>query len=231
MRKKLGKLIDDLGYINAFLYVCANMLRSLFGRELLFKYYLVVQPIRPLKLLSERRAKNYTVREILAGDPLLDEFPRDRKVLDARFDGRTSCFAVFHNDVLEGFMWVGRKFYDEDEVKCRFRLHPEKEMVWDYDVYIFPKNRLSFAFPKLWQDVNQHLVDEGYKWTASRISAFNQESIRAHARLGGQIVGSVLFFVVGNFQIMLSSIPPRLHVGISKNKVPVLNIHAPEQSC
>lgn len=227
VRTKLRKLVNELGYLDGFLYLCSNTLRSICERELIFKYYLVIQPVKQQNLLPERRSKNYTVREILSADAVLDAFPRPTGVLRKRFRSGATCFAVFHKGELEGFMWLNRKQYNEDEVKCLYRLHPETGMVWDYDVYIFPKNRLSFAFPKLWQDVNHYLFENGYRWTASRISAFNPESIRAHKRLGGEITGSALFLLAGGLQVMLSTFYPYIHVSLRGTGVPAIDVHAP----
>jgi hypothetical protein len=85
--------------------------------------------------------------------------------------------------------------------------------VWDFDVYVAPEFRLGRLFARLWDFTNSELRAQGFRWTISRISAFNPESLAAHSRLGARRLGSAMFLVAGPLQVSFASLPPYVHVG------------------
>lgn len=96
-----------------------------------------------------------------------------------------------------GFLWFIQGDYDEDEVRCTFRPEPPDESVWDFDVFVSSRHRMSPVFLKLWEAANRRLSEEGVQCACSRISAFNPRSRAAHERLGANRVGGVVFLCVG----------------------------------
>jgi len=67
------------------------------------------------------------------------------------------CLGAFKNDELLGYAWILLGTYEEDEVRCFFVPMPEGESAWDFDIYLDPKYRIGFAFPRLWDEVNTYL--------------------------------------------------------------------------
>ena len=89
---------------------------------------------------------------------------------------------------------------------------PAGESVWDFDVFVSSRHRLSPVFLKLWEAANRRLSEEGVQCACSRISAFNPRSRAAHERLGANRVGGVVFLCVGQWQLKLGATRPLLHV-------------------
>ena len=116
--------------------------------------------------------------------------------------------------------------YDEDEVRCEDVLVPHGEVAWDFDAHVAPEFRMSRVFVQLWEAANEYLRLQGYRWTASRISAFNPASLASHKRFGAEHCHTALFLVVGPFQLTLLSLAPFVHVSARQASRPALVLHA-----
>lgn len=226
MINKFVSLKKELGLIDAVLYLCSKCLDSIpIIRMKLIKYYLVAQPISARALLSSNRAKNIDVRELGYDEDVLYTFPRPRAVIDFRKSLGARCFGAFKNGEFIGGLWFIKEKYEEDEVKCHYFPKPIDKVVWDFDVYITPLDRMGFSFLKLWDYFNERMNAEAVDVTMSRISAFNLASRTSHRRLGANDIGWQVFVVIGTFQLLFSSLTPYFHFSWSGKAVPKVVIH------
>jgi len=226
--KTLRAHFQALGWLNGLLYLVAIALSRISrDRARLIKYDLVVQPIQTEPLLPPHRGRRIQVYEAAPEDALLRAMPyRDEAVLEDRFSRGGRCLVAQLNGDLAGFLWFSHGDYLEDEVRCLFRPEPAETSVWDYDVYVADRYRLSPVFLKLWQEANSRLHAEGFRESFSRISAFNPSSHGSHARLGAKTIGWATFVVIGSLQIMGASSAPFLHLSFSDHHYPVLLLRA-----
>lgn len=206
-------LAKTLGAKTAACYALARLLDvATRGTVRLITYRFVAQPVpQKLEAMPAQHAA-VELRYLSAGDPLVTQFPRPAAVIARRFRDGAHCLAAIKGQRLIGFLWFKEGEYLEDEVRCRYRFDPTVA-VWDFDVYIDPDYRVGRLFARLWDFANRELSARGYRWTLSRISAFNTASLAAHARLGARPLGSALFIVAGRVQVSFATRPPYVHVG------------------
>lgn len=228
--RKLRGNVAELGAFNAFLYGVSRVLARLTGNTHIYKYYFAAQPVPDQGLLPEMRGRSFTVRPVPEGDPVTRQFPPPPPVIAGRYRQGAVCLGLFKDQELAGYAWLCLGPYDEDEVRCRFQPLPEGASAWDFDVYLVPKYRVGLAFPRLWDEVNAYLRERGYRWTLSRISAFNRASLTSHKRLGARLLGSAVFIVFGKWQLMAATVPPYLDLSTGPARVPGIRLHAPAES-
>src|SRR5512145_3398696 len=142
----LREAFERMGVVDATLLAVDRALERLTGgRARLFKYYFMAQPV-PLAPTASRRSTGIAVEELREGDPRLAELDRPADELRRRFAASCRCFAAWQANKLTGFMWFTGGHYEEDEVRCTFRLDPLDHVVWDFDVHIVPRYRLGRSF-------------------------------------------------------------------------------------
>lgn len=226
MINKIYNLKRALGAVNAGLY----LVKSLFSRSFLpiklIKYYFVAQKLSSESILPSNRGRNISVKEFSSyteNNPC----PRSADVIKQRYDQGAVCFSAFKSDEYCGSLWYIKHQYKEDEVNCLYQLD-NADAVWDFDVYVEPKFRLSPVFLKLWDEASRRLVDEGYNWSLSRIDAFNVASMSSHKRMGAETLGSATFICFGPVQLTISNILPFIHFSLGPNKFPVFKLKLPE---
>jgi hypothetical protein len=208
---KITSSRKKMGFFDTSIYVLHKALQKENDRKIrLYKYYFIVQPILNNNTLKSKQSA-FIIREIFSDDPCVKYFPRLPEIIRGRFDQGANCLAAFKNGEFVGFIWLILGSYEEDEVRCRFTPFPESKTSWDFDVYVEPKYRISTAFVRLWDAANGFLQERGISWTMSRISAFNFTSRAIHTKMGGQVVGSAYFMIIGRFQLMFATMPPYFH--------------------
>jgi hypothetical protein len=190
------------------------------------RYCFVAQPVPVDQLVPASRARSTIVRVVTAEDPLVGCFPRRRDVIARRFATGATCIAAERDGKFVGFIWLTESQYDEDEVRCTYVL--EGRAAWDFDVHIEPQFRSGRTFARIWDSANAWLREHGYRWTLSRISAFNPGSLAAHRRLGVQPLGTATFVRLGASQVALFSRIPFVHFGWRSDQIPVLRLRAPQ---
>lgn len=216
---KLKKLWEDLGPINALLYLLHLAVSvPTGGKAKVERFVFVAQPVHDAPLLPPGKAASSTARQLNPGDPLLIQSPRPVQVISDRFAQGAICLAIVKSDILQAFLWLIQKHYDEDVARARFVLPPSGKAAWDFDVYVAPAYRLGYTFLKLWDAANAHLRSLGVCWTLSRISAFNAGSLSSHSKLGARPIGTATFFIAGPLQIMTSSLSPKFHISFGKSR-------------
>ncbi len=174
--KDIKLTIQTMGAVNYLLYVLNRALKKLSNKLQIVKYYFFSQPVRQQPMIKNPEKRNIKVSRTMPDDVIVQQFPRPDEVIKDRFDQDAYCYTAIRNNKFVGFIWYCEKVYHEDEVRCKFMPTPATEAVWDFDVYIEPDNRMSLAFPLLWDKVNESLSEKNYGYTLSRISAFNCSS-------------------------------------------------------
>ena len=226
--RKLSAAVDRMGPNHSALYLLSRVLSRISAdRVRLIKYLIVAQPVGS-GMLQKIRPDRHT--EIVQAAPQSDfakYFPRPERVIRMRFESGALCFSALVNNEFAGFIWLRANEYQEDEVRCTYVLQAPHTSVWDFDVYIEPKFRLSRTLARLWQAVDRHLKEQGVNWTFSRISAFNPESLAAHAKLGIVECYSAVFLLVGKLQLSLLPQRPYVHLSLSDKRRPVLRLDPP----
>lgn len=227
---RLQSTFTSLGWNNALWYLLGQALHRLNPRWNVYKYYLVAQPVAAQPRLSSRQGASIEVRILPENDRAIAAMERPAKVIAQRFRQGCICLGAFKGDELIGYLWLQLGPYMEDEVRCRFIPQPETQAAWDFDIFVHPKQRIGFAFAKLWDAADALMRARGIRWTMSRISAFNTASLAAHKKLGLKSVGESVYVVLGNVQITVSNLPPFLHVSFSPGRFPTHRVNSPAVS-
>ena len=228
-RARLHDTVKDLGWGNGLAYLLMRALHRLSaGRARLVKYDLVVQPLLHDQPVCRGRGRNLHVRELSPGEAQLVGGVRDPAIITAREQQGARCLGVLRDEHLLGVLWYATAPYQEDEVRCLFVPTPADRAVWDFDVYVIPEERLGLAFGKIWEEACQRLAAQGYRYTCSRISAFNPASRTAHERLGARIVGKATFLCVGPWQAMVSTLRPFVHISLRPVSRPRIEVGPPK---
>jgi hypothetical protein len=218
--------VRRLGFVNGALFAAARTVNWLTrGRAVLTKYYFMAQPVPAAT--SGIRAKDIAVEVVRAGDSRLSSFERTPDELARRFANGATCLAAWHGETLAGFLWFTHREYDEEEVRCSFRVDPADRAVWDFDVHIVPRYRFGRTFAVLWDAAFETMRTRGVRWSLSRVSAFNPESMRAHQRLGARCSAWAVFFVWETLQVTLSSLGRPAVRRLQQRPFPVLTIRVP----
>jgi hypothetical protein len=227
MIEPLQALLRSLGPFETVMYCLARLVeRASDGRMRFIRYSIVAQPVPSVTdacLLTGR----LRVRAAHRGDPLLRALPRPASVLEERFQNGAECLLAEIDDRFAGCLWISQGRYREDEVRCDYLWEPRALGAWDFDVYVDPSYRMSRAFLRLWQTAHRNLSARGVRWTVSRISSFNPDSLAAHARLGARRIASASFLVCGPLQLALFRTKRQMHISLSRRSVPVMRIPLP----
>jgi hypothetical protein len=208
---KLRRASSELGFWNAVAYGLDQVLARRPGLGGLVRYYFYAQPVPPQPERPLRMGKQ-EIRELKAGDAAFADLPLDDDVLEYRFAQDATCLAIIEEGRAVACIWFCYDQYVEDMVRATYRLAPEHNTAWDFDVYVAPTHRAGRTFARLWQAGNDYLRGRGVEWSLSRISAYNVPSITSHERLGARRLGQATFFKLGPFQLMISSLGPYFHV-------------------
>ncbi len=227
MMGRISGVFAELGSTSALLYLVHRGLAKLGGFAEIYHYVLVAQPIPDGSWLGPRRGRSIEVRLVSCGDPALAQMPLDETVLRHRFGQGALCFGAFQDGQMIGCQWLCLGQYEEDEVRSRFVPRPEGRTAWDFDVYVLPELRQGLAFGRLWDTTNAYLRKKGVGWSFSRISGFNAKSLASHYRLGAQRVGTATYVRFGDWQLMLATVRPYVHLSSKAGDVPTIQLRAP----
>lgn len=226
--RKLGAEVDRVGPRHAPSYLLSRVLSKLtFDRVRLIKYLIVVQPVGSSALHNLRPDGHTKIVRAAPQSEFAKQFPRPEMVIRQRFESGALCFCALVKNEFAGFIWLRSHEYQEDEVRCTYVLQAPNVSVWDFDVYVVPKFRFGRTMARLWQSVDGYLNEQGVDWTFSRISAFNAESLAAHAKLGIVECHSAVFLQAGTFQLSLIPQRPYVHLSLSDKRRPVLRLTPP----
>lgn len=218
----------QLGTTNGLLYLLGKTLQRISrGRARIIRYHFVAQPVPVGEIAKLRPASKVVTRFISHDDPVVTQFPRPRNIINRRFKSGAECLVIESDGEFAGFLWLAYDCYDEDEVRCRYRLGCPTARAWDYDVYIAPRFRIGRSFARLWTAANAHLSGQGIHWSISRISAFNPGSLAAHRSLGIQVIGAATFICIGTLQLGVFNSAPFIHLSLSRTTIPTIDLLPP----
>jgi hypothetical protein len=222
-------VFGGLGWRTGSLYLLSTALRRFCPFFSLEKYYVVAQPVPARNLLPEVWRKDILVRQIDHDHPLILQLPRSRDEIARRFAGGAQCFLAIREDRVIGHLWVTRSAYREPVHRCEFAPRPAGRTAWDLDLWVDPAERLGLAFARLWDQCNRYLREQGVTWTCSRVSAFNTDSLQAHARLGMRVMHSLFYFGAGRAELLVANVAPFVALSFSPRTFPVIEVAAPAE--
>lgn len=226
MVKKIQALSRQIGIVNVCLYAIDRILSKCSFSSKSVKYYFVAQKISDQPLLPPQRGNNIFVTETIE-EYENNPCPRPISVIKNRYKQGAKCLSAYKDEEFAGCLWYIKGKYKEDEVNCLYEL-PAKNSVWDFDVYVEPKFRLSPVFLKLWDYTSDKLLKENCLWSLSRISAFNPNSLFSHKRMGAVIIGWAVFVCLGAVQVTVANVSPFFHISFGKASFPVFRLEPPK---
>lgn len=217
MFQKLTSPFKEFGAFAGALYLIDRLLSRISPNLRLFCYELMVQPIHDKPLIPDRMTRSLDIREIKRGDPELDLMPVPPEIIEFRLKQNAICLGMFKKGEFIGYIWFCFGVYEEDEVRCVYLLTPEKEAVFDFDLYLFPEHRLGLGFIGIWEGANKFLYKRGIRYTFSRLTRFNLASRKAHDHLGWKRVGQAYFLKVWRLELMISTVSHFLGLSLRKS--------------
>lgn len=217
MSTHILQTVSQLGAGNAAWYALARALRFL-GLHL-WRYHFVAQ--RVASAAMRNTPGKLFISPVASIADLPPDYPRPREVVAARFRQGGYSIAAWKGGELAAILWYQFGAYEEDEVRARYCL-PSPNSCWDYDVFVQPHMRLGTSFCRIWDEAHRRMLARGVQWTCSRISAFNPGSLRAHQRIGAVHLGSATFIALGDWQLMLASRRPFIHLSAGPGSRPQL---------
>ncbi|WP_405237846.1 hypothetical protein [Lentisalinibacter orientalis] len=224
----LRSTVKRFGYSHGLLYLCNRILERIFGPRVFIQHYQFVALATETPIpLPRRLASNMTTTVLSSSEIASLAVPRPKEKLRSRLSDGSTCLVTRKNGTFAGFIWIKRGVYLEDEVRSRYDISSDWRSVWDYDMYIAPSFRNTAAFLKIWHDTLDFLRKEDVRWSISRISAFAPESLRAHLRLGGKIIGGAYYFRLFAVQLTLFSQRPFVHLSLSDRSPPSIMLRTP----
>ncbi|MCM2283290.1 MAG: hypothetical protein NDI81_00810 [Desulfobacula sp.] len=197
---KIKDGIKEHGFFIYAVYFIKRLLGYISDKIFIQFIYLFLLPVdqKRIKVPSFLK-KSYTVRILDQYHDMLKVFPVSRKTLDYRFGQKSICLVVLKDQNPIGFLWIILKKYQEDILFCDLKMG--NEIAWDFDLWILDEYRLTPAFSILWDFAFEFLANRNIKYIYSRISTLNNNSIDVHSRLGGHVVGKLLFIQYRNREI------------------------------
>jgi hypothetical protein len=198
----------EFGLAAGSLYLIARALRALSPNLGLFVYEFMVQPIGTTPLLPPNLSRNLEFRAIGRGHPDLALMPARDDIKTLRFEQGARCLGAYRKGQLLGYAWYCTGQYEEDEVRCTYRLAEPDSSIFDFDFYVLAQHRLGLGFLAVWQGVNETLHPRGVRFTYSRLDRFNEVSRRSHAHLGWRRLGTGLFLRAWQLELMVASLAP-----------------------
>lgn len=225
----LDKLISPFREFGAsgLVYAIDRGLRRLHPHLGLVLYDLMAQPISTAPLLPAQLARNLSFRELPPDGPEVAAMQARPEIKARRFAQGATALGIFRKEQLIGYIWLCSGRYVEDEVHCVYTFRQPAESVFDFDLVVLPGSRMGLGFGAVWHCANQYLAARGIRTTFSRVTRFNQASLRAHRRLGAQRLGTALFFQAGALQIMFATLPPYFSLSVQNRGRPCFVLDAP----
>lgn len=112
-----------------------------------------------------------------------------------RIEAGDVAYVCQHGDTHAGSIWVAERAFVEpftSGLDVRFVIEEPGRTVWDYELQISPRYRLTPVLNLLSRTMLRDLEARGVEWTLSSISVFNLYSRHVHDRLRPVRLGHVL---------------------------------------
>ena len=207
---KIKKGIQEHGLLIYSVYAVKRLLGVVSDKIFIQFVFLFVLPVDTKRIkIPAFLKKNYKVQVFEKYDSCLDSFPVSLQTMEFRFKQNSVCFVVFKKEIPIGVLWLVLKSYREDIVYCDFEMGDKA--AWDYDLWINEEYRLTTpAFSILWHAAFEFLSQKEVKYVFSRISTLNSNSVDVHTRLGGYVIGKLLFLQYRGRELCIDFIQRRL---------------------
>lgn len=207
-----------MGKVNAILYIFSRLLCRVSQGISLNRYYIFAFPAKEKGGENFRFCAPYTFR-LITNSVELEQDRLSQYEIRNRLDAGDKCFACFKNNILVAYLWINRSGYKEINDKSFFELDDDG-LVWDYDIFVLPEFRSGFAFGCIWNEYIKYLKKQDVKYSLSRVSVFNYQSIRSHKSLGAEVLFSVAYLRVYRCQISLSTVFPYVYISVGHGMMP-----------
>jgi len=217
MLERYASPFKTFGLFAGLVYAIDRALARLSPACRLYFYDLMVQPIPGQPLPGSRPSRTLEIREIKRGDPEVLRMPARPEIKESRFAQNATCLGAYRHGELIGYIWFCFRAYEEDEVRCTYALLPEREAVFDFDLYIYPEHRMGRAFVQIWDEAAKFLRSRGIRYTYSRLTRFNVASQRAHRHLGSTRVARMMVLQAGSVELLAATVFPYLHLSMRKS--------------
>ncbi len=220
--------IKQMGLVDGIFYYIHRILSIISSNKIrLIRYHIVCQPVLAEKKLPPQRGRNIEIINVNREKYQAyykDIFPRPESAIISRYNQGGICLVARKQEQFLGYIWLNLGPYIEDEVRCQFIPLPADNSAWDYDIYITPKARLNFTFPRLWDEANMLMNKKHISQTYSRIASYNTDSLKSHARLGAIIVQSINFLCLGKTEIMFAPLWPFIRLSFSDKQITKIEV-------
>jgi L-amino acid N-acyltransferase YncA len=218
--------VRSLGWVDGLTYIAGVLIARLTGRRgRLIKYYFVAQPVPQASPSARAASGNFRFFRTASPEAGSVQIDRPEHVIRQRYAQGAHCIVAERDHELAGCIWLCPEQYREDEVRCVYQWTPPSSAMWDFDVYIAPRWRISRLFARLWEHAHAELRDKGVRWTLSRIDAFNAGSLAAHRKLGAQTLGRGWFLLAGRAQLSILTMTPFVHFTWRRDAGPRLSFN------
>ncbi|MFZ5609465.1 MAG: hypothetical protein ACOY99_07635 [Pseudomonadota bacterium] len=218
--RTLARSIAAIGWRATACYALDRALRRL-RLGTVHRYAFLVQPLAALAM-----PRDYAVHALTSPAQCQALLKLEREVAAYRLAQGGRCIAAFHKEEAVAALWFVAGGYEEDEVRARYEPWPAGAAAWDFGVWVAPRHRMSRAFAAVWAGASAAMQAMGARWSLSRISVFNEASVRAHRRLGARVIGHATFVRLGEVQLALASVPPYAHLSRHRRQRPVYRLSA-----
>jgi len=214
---KIKKGIKEYGLLIYSAYILRIFFEHTSKSIRLQLVYLFVMPVDTSRIkIPSFLSKSFNVEILEKYHDLLSAFPVSRKTLDYRFQQNAVCLVASKKGRPVGYLWLILKEYHEDTMYCTFKMGDQ--IAWDFELWVHDDFRLSPAFSVLWQSAFEYLADKGIQQVYSRISTTNTNSVQIHTRMGGHVVGKLLFFRFLNREICIDTVTRRLSLNSAQRR-------------
>ena len=207
---RLKKLHNELGTAPMLSYICGELLSRCSGKFDLHHYLFYAQPAKTTSRVPQNRRDRYQFECVDNYSEILESLGRPKNIIASRFEQGATCLLAKEGDTFLGCLWLVRSQYIEDEIRATY-VFPDFA-VWDFDVYVVPRKRLTPLFAILWDIADEWMLDRGIRYSLSRINAHNRNSVRSHESAGAKKIGYAIAVNFSSWQISISSHSPRFKI-------------------
>ncbi len=183
-------------------------------------YTFYAQPISSKKRVSEKKRAQYEFEVLEQSSAILSQLDRPDEVIDMRFKQGSICLLAKKDDVFLGCIWLVKQRYIEDQIRATYFF--PSHAIWDYDVFVIPKKRLTPLFAALWDSADNWMIEQNIDKSISRILAYNSSSIKSHTSAGAKKIGWLIALSKYRLQLTFYSLPPFIHINTSGKEGPSL---------
>lgn len=229
MIEKLRSLVDELGWVDAIIYIIDRALGTIKAPVSIARYVLVAQAVPDKPMLPPKRGSSIVVRPL----KLADDLGSETTLSPALFARRTACgsitFGAFDASGLIGYLSIDLGPHDDEFLPARFVPLPTSLCAWDYDFFVTARLRLGVVYLRIWDSVFEFLRNRGVAWSFSYIASANVRSMKSQLRMGAIPVETFIVARLGRCQVFLRARPPFIQIAGLSGCRPEIATVAPQR--